>query len=41
MLSFVRDHTAPELAGRKLAVSFHVARKRVPITCDPNALTTS
>jgi lysophospholipase L1-like esterase len=40
-LSFVRDATAPELAGRKLAVSFHIAGASGPMTWHAKALTTS
>jgi lysophospholipase L1-like esterase len=40
-LSFVRDPNAPELAGRKLAVSFHVAGASGPMTWHAKALTTS
>ncbi|HEV2548744.1 MAG TPA: GDSL-type esterase/lipase family protein [Stellaceae bacterium] len=40
-LSFVRDANAPELAGRKLAVSFHVAGASGPMTWHAKALTTS
>ena len=40
-LAFVRDANAPELAGRKLAVSFHVAGTSGPMTWHAKALTTS
>jgi lysophospholipase L1-like esterase len=40
-LSFVRDPGAAELAGRKLAVSFHVAGESGPLTWHAKALTTS
>jgi lysophospholipase L1-like esterase len=40
-LAFVRDPDAPELAGRKLAVSFHVAGESGPMTWHAKALTTS
>lgn len=40
-LSFVRDPDAAELAGRKLAVSFHVAGESGPMTWHAKALTTS
>jgi lysophospholipase L1-like esterase len=40
-LSFVRDPAAAELAGRKLAVSFHVAGESGPMTWHAKALTTS
>jgi lysophospholipase L1-like esterase len=40
-LSFVRDANAPELAGRKLAVSFHDAGASGPMTWHAKALTTS
>jgi lysophospholipase L1-like esterase len=40
-LPFVRDHEAPELAGRKIAVSFHVAGESGPMTWHAKALTTS
>ncbi len=40
-LSFVRDPEAGELAGRKLAVSFHVAGESGPMTWHAKALTTS
>jgi lysophospholipase L1-like esterase len=40
-LTFVRDPDAPELAGRKLAVSFHVADESGPMTWHAKALTTS
>jgi lysophospholipase L1-like esterase len=40
-LSFVRDPAAPELAGRKLAVSFHVDGESGPMTWHAKALTTS
>src|SRR6267143_539318 len=40
-LGFVRDAQAPELAGRKLAVSFHVAGESGPMTWHAKALTTS
>jgi len=40
-LSFVRDPDAPELAGRRLAVSFHVAGESGPMTWHAKALTTS
>jgi lysophospholipase L1-like esterase len=40
-LSFVRDSAAPELAGRKLAVSFHVDGESGPMTWHAKALTTS
>jgi len=40
-LAFVRDAQAPELAGRKLAISFHVAGESGPMTWHAKALTTS
>src|SRR5215470_14130484 len=40
-LAFVRDPDAPELAGRKLAVSFHVVGESGPMTWHAKALTTS
>jgi len=40
-LAFVRDSAAAELAGRKLAVSFHVAGESGPMTWHAKALTTS
>jgi hypothetical protein len=40
-LAFVRDPEAQELAGRKLAVSFHVAGESGPMTWHAKALTTS
>jgi lysophospholipase L1-like esterase len=40
-LAFVRDPEAPGLAGRKLAVSFHVAGESGPMTWHAKALTTS
>ena len=40
-LGFVRDPDAAELAGRKLAVSFHVAGESGPMTWHAKALTTS
>lgn len=40
-LAFVRDPEAPELAGRRLAVSFHVAGESGPMTWHAKALTTS
>jgi lysophospholipase L1-like esterase len=40
-LPFVRDPAAPELLGRKLAVSFHVAGESGPMTWHAKALTTS
>jgi lysophospholipase L1-like esterase len=40
-LAFVRDPNAPDLAGRKLAVSFHVAGESGPMTWHAKALTTS
>ncbi len=40
-LPFVRDPAAPELAGRKLAVSFHVVGESGPMTWHAKALTTS
>src|SRR5215472_8116660 len=40
-LGFVRDPAAAELAGRKLAVSFHVAGESGPMTWHAKALTTS
>src|ERR1700730_1432354 len=40
-LAFVRDPETPELAGRKLAVSFHVAGESGPMTWHAKALTTS
>jgi lysophospholipase L1-like esterase len=40
-LAFVRDPDAPELAGRKLAVSFHVADESGAMTWHAKALTTS
>jgi len=40
-VAFVRDSAAAELAGRKLAVSFHVAGESGPMTWHAKALTTS
>jgi lysophospholipase L1-like esterase len=40
-LAFVREPDAPDLAGRKLAVSFHVAGESGPMTWHAKALTTS
>ena len=40
-LTFVRDPAAAELAGRKLAVSFHVVGESGPMTWHAKALTTS
>jgi lysophospholipase L1-like esterase len=40
-LPFVRDPETPELAGRRLAVSFHVAGESGPMTWHAKALTTS
>ena len=40
-LSFVRDSSAVELAGHKLAVSFHVAGESGPMTWHAKALQTS
>jgi lysophospholipase L1-like esterase len=40
-LSSARDPEAPELAGRRLAVSFHVAGESGPMTWHAKALTTS
>jgi len=40
-LAFVRDPDAAELAGRRLAVSFHVAGESGPMTWHAKALTTS
>jgi lysophospholipase L1-like esterase len=40
-LAFVRDAQLPELAGRRLAVSFHVAGESGPMTWHAKALTTS
>jgi lysophospholipase L1-like esterase len=40
-LPFVRDPAGPELAGRKLAVSFHVADESGPVTWHAKALQTS
>ncbi len=40
-LSFVRDPSANELAGRKLAVSFHVAGESGPMTWHAKALQSS
>src|SRR5262249_59862125 len=40
-LGFVRDPPAAELAGRKLAISFHVAGESGPMTWHAKALTTS
>jgi lysophospholipase L1-like esterase len=40
-LAFVRNPDAGELAGRKLAVSFHVAGESGPMTWHAKALTTS
>jgi lysophospholipase L1-like esterase len=40
-LSFAGDPTAPELAARKLAVSFHIAGESGPMTWHAKALTTS
>jgi lysophospholipase L1-like esterase len=40
-LWFVRDAAASELAGRRLAVSFHVAGESGPMTWHAKALTTS
>ena len=40
-LAFVRDTQAPEIAGRRLGVSFHVAGESGPMTWHAKALTTS
>ncbi len=40
-LPFVRDAVEPQLAGRRLAVSFHVAGESGPMTWHAKALTTS
>ena len=40
-LAFVRDPADPALAGRKLAVSFHIAGSSGPMTWHAKALTTS
>jgi hypothetical protein len=40
-LTFVRDPGAAELAGRKLAISFHVVGESGPMTWHAKALTTS
>src|SRR5262249_44289649 len=40
-LAFVRDPDAPEVAGRRLAVSFHVVGESGPMTWHAKALTTS
>jgi lysophospholipase L1-like esterase len=40
-LPFIKDTGAPELAGRKLAVSFHVVGESGPMTWHAKALTTS
>jgi lysophospholipase L1-like esterase len=40
-LAFVSDPDAPEVAGRKLAVSFHVIGESGPMTWHAKALTTS
>jgi lysophospholipase L1-like esterase len=40
-LAFVHDPDAPDLAGRRLAVSFHVAGESGPMTWHAKALTTS
>src|SRR5258707_2445781 len=40
-LAFVRDPETPELAGRRLAVSFHVTGESGPMTWHAKALTTS
>lgn len=40
-LSYVRTATDPELAGRKLAVSFHVVGSSGPMTWHAKAMTTS
>jgi hypothetical protein len=40
-LPFVHDPAAPELRGRKLAVSFHIAGESGPMTWHAKALTTS
>jgi hypothetical protein len=40
-LPFVHDPAAPELLGRKLAVSFHIAGESGPMTWHAKALTTS
>jgi lysophospholipase L1-like esterase len=40
-LNFIRDPDAADLAGRKLAVSFHVAGDSGPMTWHAKALTTS
>ncbi len=40
-LTFVRDPAAAELAGRKLAISFHIAGESGPMTWHAKALTTS
>src|SRR5712691_10324889 len=40
-LTFMRDPAATELAGRKLAISFHIAGESGPMTWHAKALTTS
>ena len=40
-LPFVRDPDAPDLRGRKLAVSFHIAGESGPMTWHAKAMTTS
>src|SRR5258708_4592876 len=40
-LAFVRDTETPELAGRRLAVSFHVTGESGPMTWHAKALTPS
>jgi len=40
-LAFVRDASAPEFAGRRLAISFHVVGESGPMTWHAKALTTS
>jgi hypothetical protein len=40
-LPFVHEPAAPELLGRKLAASFHVAGESGPMTWHAKALTTS
>ncbi len=40
-LAFVRNPAAPELAGRKLSVSFHIAGESGPMTWHAKALQTS
>ncbi len=41
MLPFVHDPAAPELAGRKLAVTFHIPGDSGPMTWHAKAMTTS